>query len=87
MASEAQRLLAFMNEFAKRLKQGNLPVFMRVVLFWCCYMAVLLLAWIAKAKVPPQWGQLVGGLRAAPFCFCSLWYSCAGKAAHFATLA
>ena len=35
---------------------------MRVVLFWCCYMAVLLLAWIAKAKVPPQWGQLVWGL-------------------------
>ena len=35
---------------------------MRVVLFWCCYMAILFFASTVKAKVPPQWGQLVWGL-------------------------
>lgn len=35
---------------------------MRVALFWCCYMAVLVLAWMIKGKVPPNWGQLVWGL-------------------------
>jgi hypothetical protein len=50
-----------MDEVPKQLGQRNVPVLMRVVLFWCCYMAVLFFASTVKAKVPPQWGQLVLG--------------------------
>ena len=46
----------------REARYGKLPVFMRVVLFWCCYLVVLFLASIIKARVPPQWGQLVWGL-------------------------
>jgi membrane protease YdiL (CAAX protease family) len=51
-----------MNEVATGSKPRKWPVFMRIVLFWFCYMAILVLAWMVKAKVPPKWGQLVWGL-------------------------
>jgi membrane protease YdiL (CAAX protease family) len=51
-----------MNENGEGSEQRKLRVFMRVVLFWCCYMAVLVFAWMVKGKVPPKCGQLVWGL-------------------------
>jgi membrane protease YdiL (CAAX protease family) len=51
-----------MNKVEQGSKQRHVHAFAQVVLFWCCYMAVLVLASIVKAKVPPQWGQLVWGL-------------------------
>jgi uncharacterized protein len=51
-----------MDENTKGSKQPKLRVFIRVVLFWCCYMAVLVLVWMVKGKVPPNWGQLAWGL-------------------------
>jgi uncharacterized protein len=51
-----------MNQNTKVSRQQRWRVFMRVALFWCCYMAVLVLAWMIKGKVPPNWGQLVWGL-------------------------
>ena len=32
------------------------------MLFWGCYMAILILEWKVKTKIPPQWGQLFWGL-------------------------
>lgn len=46
----------------REAKPGNLPVFIRVAMFWCCYMVVLFLASIIKARVPLQWGPLLWGL-------------------------
>jgi uncharacterized protein len=51
-----------MNQNTKVSRQQRWRVLMRVALFWCCYMAVLVLAWMIKGKVPPNWGQLVWGL-------------------------
>jgi membrane protease YdiL (CAAX protease family) len=51
-----------MNQNTKVSRQQRWRVFMRVALFWCCYMAVLVLAWMIKGKIPPNWGQLVWGL-------------------------
>jgi hypothetical protein len=62
MRSEAQRPHALTNEVTNGFRQPKLPIFVHVVLFWCCYLAVLVLASIVKAKVPPQWAQLVWGL-------------------------
>ena len=62
MKSEAQKPLALLNESTKGFKQSKLPVFLRVMLFWGCYMAILILEWKVKTKIPPQWGQLFWGL-------------------------
>jgi membrane protease YdiL (CAAX protease family) len=35
---------------------------LRVVLFWCCYLVVLVAAWMMKAKVPVAWEQMVWGV-------------------------
>lgn len=51
-----------MNENREESKQRKLRVLVRVVLFWSCYMGVLVFAWTVKGKVPPKWGQLVWGL-------------------------
>ena len=62
MKSEALRPLALLNVSTKGLEQSKLPVFLRVMLFWGYYMAILILEWKVKTKIPPQWGQLFWGL-------------------------
>ena len=51
-----------MNPNTNVSRQQRWRVLMRVALFLCCYMVVLILAGMIKGKVPPNWGQLVWGL-------------------------
>jgi membrane protease YdiL (CAAX protease family) len=54
-----------MTEVAARSRRRRSLLFGRVVVFWCCYIAILVLAARVKAMVPQRWGQLVWGIASA----------------------